>query len=287
MGVGTQNFGQGAADFYMNPFQQSVTNTALREAMQRGTMQKQDAAMGAIGRGTFGGARQALMQAEGDRNLGQQLSDIQFRGSQEAFQNAQQQVQADQARRMQADLANQGAGLQAQLANQQAGLTTGQANLQSLLGVQQLGAGQSMDAQRANQAAALQAAQMNQQGQQFGATLGSQLGLAGLQGGIDTSKSLGALGSEQQQADIARLTAQGATGAEQQALAQRQLDADYQNQMARENEARQQLQFYSDILRGNAGALGSTQVQYTPPPSTASQIGGLGLAGLGLAKALG
>jgi len=144
-----------------------------------------------------------------------------------------------------------------------------------------------MDAQRANQAAALQAAQMNQQGQQFGATLGSQLGLAGLQGGIDTSKSLGALGSEQQQADIARLTAQGATGAEQQALAQRQLDADYQNQMARENEARQQLQFYSDILRGNAGALGSTQVQYTPPPSTASQIGGLGLAGLGLAKALG
>jgi hypothetical protein len=53
------------------------------------------------------------------------------------------------------------------------------------------------------------------------------------------------------------------------------------------NYEKQQLQYYSDILRGNAGALGSTAVQYAPAPSAASQIGGLGIAGLGLAKALG
>jgi hypothetical protein len=57
--------------------------------------------------------------------------------------------------------------------------------------------------------------------------------------------------------------------------------------MAKLNYEKQQLQFYSDILRGNAGALGSTAVQYAPAPSMASQVGGLGLAGLGLAKALG
>jgi hypothetical protein len=33
--------------------------------------------------------------------------------------------------------------------------------------------------------------------------------------------------------------------------------------------------------------LGSTQVQYAPAPSLASQIGGLGLAGLGLYNILG
>jgi len=38
----------------------------------------------------------------------------------------------------------------------------------------------------------------------------------------------------------------------------------------------------SDILRGNAGALGSTDVQYAAAPSLASQIGGgvAGIAGL-------
>jgi hypothetical protein len=253
-GVSTDAFGANAAQSYMSPYQQNVTDTALREARLQGDLQKQAGMLGSMGRGTFGGARQALIQAEQGRGLNQQLSDIQYKGMQDAFSQAQAQFNADQARRLQAQQTNQAA---------------------------------SLESQKANQAAGLQAAQLNQQGQQFGATLGSQLGLAGLQAGVDTSKALGALGTEQQQAELARLTAQGASGAEIQALQQRIADTNYQNQMANQNFARQQLQFYSDILRGNAGALGSTQVQYTPAPSTASQIGGLGLAGLGLAKALG
>ena len=47
------------------------------------------------------------------------------------------------------------------------------------------------------------------------------------------------------------------------------------------------LEYQSNILRGTAGALGSTRTQYTPQPSMASQIGGLGLAGLGLYNMLG
>jgi hypothetical protein len=220
-----QSFGSAQAQQYMNPYQQNVTNTAMREAMLKGQMDRNAGMLGSIGRGTFGGARQALLQAEQGRGLNQQLADIQYRGSADAYQNAQAQFNADQQRQ--------------------------------------------------------------QQAQQYAASLGSQLGQLGLGAGIDTSKALGALGTEQQQADLARLTAQGAVGAEQQAMGQKQADVDYQNKMARENYARQQLQFYSDILRGNAGALGSTQVQYMPTPSTASQVAGLGLAGLGLAKALG
>ena len=220
-----QTFGTAQANQYMSPYQQAVTNMALREAQAKGLQDKQALMTGAIGRGTFGGARNALLQAEQQRGLNQQLADIQAKGSQEAYTNAQAQFNADQARQ--------------------------------------------------------------QQAQQYAATLGAQLGQAGLTAGVDTSKALGALGTEQQQADLARLTAQGAVGAEQQALAQKQADIDYQNKMAQQNYAKQQLQFYSDILRGNAGALGSTQVQYTPTPSATSQIAGLGLAGLGLAKALG
>jgi hypothetical protein len=287
MGVGTQNFGQDAANFYMNPYQQNVTDIALREARQQADLQKQAGAMGSIGRGTFGGARQALLQAEGDRNTMRTLGDIQAQGSQQGFQNAQAQFQADQARQLQAQQANQQAGLQAALANQQAGLTTGQTNLQALLGVQQLGSGQSLEAQKANQAAGLQAAQLSQQGQQFAAGLGKDIGLAGLGVGLDSSKALGAMGTEQQNAELARLQAKVAMGDKEQAQKQGETDTDYQNRMSALNYEKQQLQYYSDILRGNAGALGSTAVQYAPAPSAASQIGGLGIAGLGLAKALG
>jgi hypothetical protein len=218
-------FGSAEAARYMSPYASAVTDQAVREARRSGDIARTSSAMSAIGRGTFGGARQALIQSEADRNLAQNIADIRAKGAQEAYTNAQAQFNADQARQ--------------------------------------------------------------QQAQQYAATLGSQLGLAGLQAGVDTSGKLGALGTEQQAADLARLTAQGATGAEQQALAQKQADIEYQNKMAQQNYAKQQLQFYSDILRGNAGALGSTQVQYTPAPSTTSQIAGLGLAGLGLAKALG
>jgi hypothetical protein len=220
-----QAFGGAQAQQYMNPYMQNVTDIAVREAQARGLQEKQNLMTGAIGRGTFGGARNALLQAEQQRGVNQQLADIRTKGAAEAYQNAQQQFNADQQRQ--------------------------------------------------------------QQAQQYAATLGAQLGQTGIAAGIDTSKALGALGTEQQQADLARLTAQGATGAQQQELAQRQADIDYQNKMAQLNYPRQSLQFYSDILRGNAGALGSTQVQYTPAPSQASQIAGLGLAGLGLAKALG
>lgn len=221
--VGT--FGAREAAQYMSPYASAVTDQAVREAALKGQLDKQAGAMSAIGRGTFGGARQALLQAEQGRGLTQTLADIRAKGAQEAYTNAQAQFNAEQARQ--------------------------------------------------------------QQAQQYAATLGAQLGQAGITAGIDTSKALGALGTEQQQADLARLQAQTATGAEQQTLAQKQADIDYQNRMAQQNYAKQQLQFYSDILRGNAGALGSTQVQYTPTPSATSQIAGLGLAGLGLAKALG
>jgi hypothetical protein len=220
-----QTFGAQQAAQYMSPYQQAVTDIALREARQQGALQRQAGAMGAIGRGTFGGARQALLQAEADRNLGRQLADIQAQGGERAFQLAQQQFNADQQRQ--------------------------------------------------------------QQAAQYAAGLGAQLFGTGLGGMQQAATGLGALGATQQQADLARLQAQAATGAEQQALAQKQADIDYQNRMAQQNWAKQQLQFYSDVLRGNAGALGSTQVQYTPAPSQLSQIGGLGLAGLGLAKALG
>jgi hypothetical protein len=127
------------ADYYGDPYQQKVTDIALREGRRQGDIAAQQGAMGAIKRGTFGGARQALLQSEQERNLQQNLADIQAKGSQAGFQSSQQQFNADAARQ-----------LQAQQANQQAG--QGAAQLQSQIGLGGLTAG--LDASRAQAAAA-------------------------------------------------------------------------------------------------------------------------------------
>jgi len=106
------------------------------------------------------------------------------------------------------------------------------------------------------------------------------LGLQGLQQGLTGSELLGKLGSARQQADLDRLKAQGAVGSQEQQLEQQKLDALYQAAMEGRDWDKSQLQFFSDIMRGNAGALGSQTVSYNKS-NPLTQAAGLGVAGLG------
>jgi hypothetical protein len=222
----------GTASAYMSPYLRASLDPQLAYQQQLYGQQNAAGAAGAIGRGTFGGARQALMQSQNQQNQNMNLGNILGQGLNTGYNNAQQQFNADQAR-------------------------------------------------------SLQAQQSNQQAQGQNAALQGQLGTAGLQAGLQGSQALGQLGATQQTADLARLQAQGAVGAQQQQQQQQQLNTAYQNWQTAQNYPKSQLEYLSNILRGNAGALGSTQVAYTPAPSTASQVAGLGLAGLGLYNVLG
>ena len=133
----------------------------------------------------------------------------------------------------------------------------------------------------------MKGAELGQQGQQFAAGLGKELGIAGLQTGMEGASKQGALAATQQTADLERLKAQAASAGESQAMEQERLNQQYQQFMDKQNYQKSQLDYLSNILRGNASALGSTQVQYAPAPSLASQLGGVGLAGLGLYNILG
>jgi len=242
--VQTGQFTQpGVAQSYMDPYTQAVVDVQKQEALRQANIQRAGGAMGSISRGTFGGARQALMQTEQDRATQDLLNKIQAEGGSRAFQQAQQTFQADQARQLQAA--------------------------------------------QANQAAQMQAAQLGQQAQQFGAGLGKDVGLAGLATGLETGKATGQLGATEQMANLERLKAQAASGAEKQALQQEIDNLAYQQFKEQQDYQRGLLEYQSNILRGTAGALGATQVAYAPAPSLASQLGGLGLAGLGLYNILG
>ena len=119
-----QKFGQEQAQQYMSPYIQSVIEQQQRDAERQsqimGTQQQAQAAQA----GAFGGGRDAIMRAERERNLALQKGDITATGMQNAFNAAQQQYNADQAKGLQGYslLGQQGQaalGLQNQIGGQQ------------------------------------------------------------------------------------------------------------------------------------------------------------------------
>lgn len=230
-GISTGTFSPAAASYYMSPYATNVSDIAARELRRQGDITKAQGAMGAIGRGSFGGARQALMQAEQERGLQQNIADVYTKGQQAAFENAQKIYGEDTAR--------------------------------------------SLQAQQANVAA-----------EQAAAQLAGQTGVSGLQAGLEASRAQSATAAAEQTANLERLKTQAASEQEKQALEQKILDIKYQQAMEARDFEKKQIEFYNAILRGNTG-LASTQIQYAPAPSGISQIGGLGLGALGLAKAFG
>jgi hypothetical protein len=180
--VSTQSFNQsGTAQDYMNPYMQNVVDIQKREAQRSADIAGTQRGAQAAQSGAFGGSRQAIMDAEANRNLSQQLGDIQATGSQAAFQNAQQQFNAEQA-----------AGLQAQQSNQQAGITTGGQNLSANLSTQQLGTQTGLQSSLANLSAEQQANVQNQasqlQTQGLNAQQAMQAALSNQQYGLETQK---------------------------------------------------------------------------------------------------
>ena len=175
--IGTNSFTQpGTADAYMSPYMQSVVDIQKREAARQsgiqGTQQQAQAAQA----GAFGGSRDAIMRAERERNLAQQMGDIQATGSQAGFQNAQQQFNAEQAARLQAAQANQQTGLTAAQANQGVQQQAGLQNLSAGLQTQGLQAQTGLQAQQANQQTGLQALLANQQAGMQTGQFNSQMG---------------------------------------------------------------------------------------------------------------
>jgi hypothetical protein len=98
--LGTAEIGTQDIQRRMDPFLQNVVDIAKREATRDEEVAQQRRAAQAVGAGSFGGSRQAIVEAEANRNLQRQLSDIQAAGLSTAFQNAQRAAEAQRAREM-------------------------------------------------------------------------------------------------------------------------------------------------------------------------------------------
>ena len=92
-------------DEYMNPFQQAFVDRQKRLAREESDRQQKEIAQAAAVAGGLGGYREGIMQSERQRNLSNQLQDIQAAGDLENFRQAQQAFEADRlARQRGADI---------------------------------------------------------------------------------------------------------------------------------------------------------------------------------------
>lgn len=224
----SQSFTQpGMAGNYMSPYMQNVVDIQKREADRQSEIQRNVSQAQSVGQGAYGGSRQAIVEAERQRNLGQQMNDIQMQGSQAAYNQAMQQFNAEQ------------------------GQTQAAANLNA------------------------------QQGQ-----FGAGLGLQGLQTALTGANTLGNLGQTQFGQNTQAIGLQNQMGLQQQQQAQNVLNTQYQDYTNAMQYPYQQLGFMSDILRG-APLSNTTQTMFSPPPSTTSQLVGLGTAAYGASKMFG
>lgn len=261
LGVGSQNFGAQSAQDYMSPYAQQAIDPTLRENQRQFDVATTGRQAAATRSGAFGGSRQAIEQSEAQRNLSQLQSNTQAQGMQNAFQNAQQQFNADQARRMQAQQLNQAAQLQAQGQGLQQNLAANQQGMQNAQLMAQYGlAGQ----------------QAGEQSRQFGANLGLQ----GLQQQLAAAGMMGNLGQNQYTQAMGINAAQQQAGAQQQAQTQQGLSNQYQDFLNQQNYPYKQIGFMSDVLRGTPTSGGATSMYQAPAPLSTSLLG-LGQAGLG------
>jgi len=210
-GFDTGTFGRKEARRYMSPYQQAVTNVAIRKAREEATRQGGIDQLGAAARGSAGGSRSAIMDAMRLRGLTDTVGDLQAKGSEQAFRLAQQQFERDRT----------------------AGMT---------------------QAERDRQAR------------------------------FDAAQGLTGVGAMEARLDLQRLAAQQAAGAALTGKRQDILDQRYADFLRQRDYPKEQLGWYSNIVRGLPAGLASSSITYGREPSFGQQALG---AGLGLASIYG
>jgi hypothetical protein len=241
--AGTTAYKPSSVTDFMNPYQENVTRAALAEMNRQAQIQQQGVASAAAKAGAFGGSRFGVQQAE----LGRNLAEVQSKKIFEDYYNNYAQAQK----------ASMDAWSQQQQRSQAAG------NL--LLGVGNSVANANIAAGNMGVNAATQAGQL--QGT-------SAAGIASL--GTATA-ALGQQQSGLQQGDVSFLYN---LGEKQQAQQQKEFDASRQTQIQQLYEPYQRVSFLSDIYKGAPSSQQTISQTSAPSASLASQVAGLGTAGL-------
>lgn len=296
------------AQAYMSPYMDDVVARQKAGAITDYNRLRSDRNAAAIKASAFGGSRQAVADYLAEEGLSSNLADIEAKGRQSAYENAQSQFERDRASKLTSDTGNADRGLTAATEAARQYLQAAQGNQSKALTLSQLRATMGLDAAKTNQAMSLETQKAGEASKQFGANLdqqsaeaaaklgldastanesaklaAAQLGLSGANSWADIMAKLGDLGQAQEgmtrQANLDKLTAGGILDKQ----AQAGLDLAYSDFENQRDYDRQTLNWLNGILRGVPVQSNSTVSQYGASNPYAS-LAGLGLGSLGLSQ---
>lgn len=244
----TRQFGGAEAQQYMDPYMQTVVGRQQDDAFEQFQRMQAGRDASAVQAGAFGGSRQGVQQGIAEEALGRQLGDIQATGSQRAFEQAQQQFERDRTAQMQTE------------------------------------------EQRAADAARVQGIDVSEQSRVQGATADEamrqrEFQLQGMGFTADMAREVANLGERARAGDIQAAQLLEAQGLGQMARDQAGLDINYEDFLRQQNFPKDQLGFYSNILRGlPVGDAGTTTTQQ--PYNPMQQALGAGISAVGLYRGM-
>ena len=278
---------------FMSPYQQNVIDIQKREATRTSDIMGKGIEDQATAAGSLGGYREAILQAERQRNLGQQLGDIQATGSQAGFMSAQQQLAAERA----ANLGGSQLGLQGFTAAEQArqaqeklgqsGFQVGQQALQQQ-GSQQIQAYQAGETARQQAAKlGLSVTQQNEAARQAQEKYRQSAFDLSSRYNLQAAEGLQNVGGLMRDDATNRISALQTSGSGARALDQASLDMGYEDFLRQQNYTKQQLGDFGSLLRGVPVTPNQQVSTYQQQPGLFQQAIGAGLTGLGISRGYG
>jgi len=252
---------QGISQF-MNPYQQEVIDSTMRQLDRQTDIARQGDAAKAIQSGAFGGSREGIQRSERDRGLQQVKADTL---SKLLSSNYAQALQGSQnAAKLQAGLGQASGDLGARFG----ALGQGRGDLGARFA--QLGQGRGQLGTSLGQLGST----LGNIGGQY-STAGGRQGAIGQQFGqlAGTTSDIGRLQQAMGQADVSQLSQLGAMRQQQQ---QAQLDAYRQNQMQKTQDPYTRLQIGQNLLQGMPSSSIPSTFAQTATPSANPFLQGIG-----------
>lgn len=244
----TRQFGGAEVQQYMDPYMDTVVRRQQDDAFEQFQRMQAGRDASAVQAGAFGGSRQAVQQGMAEEALGRQLGDIQATGSQRAFEQAQQQFERDRSAQMQ----------------------TEEQRAAEAARVQGIDVSEQARVQRATADEAMRQREFQLQNMGFTA---------------DMAREVANLAERARAGDIQAAQLLEAQGLGEMAREQAGLDINYEDFLRQQNFPKDQLGFYSNILRGlPIGDAGTTTTQQ--PYNPMQQALGAGISAVGLYKGM-
>lgn len=279
------SFTSADAQKYMSPYLQASLDPQIAEARRQAQITQAQSGSKLAQAGAFGGSRQAIMDAEAQRNLGTNLANITGQGYNTAFTSAQQQFNAEQARKIQEAQLQAQYGLSAEQAAEasrqfgaQQGMTGAQsaaqyglAEKQAAEASRQYGSTQGMTAAQLAAQYGLSGQQATEASKQFGAGYGLQSQQAALQ----AAQAQASLANLQNQLGLSNIGAQLSGGAAQRGITSEGIAADKAAFEQQRQQPYEQLKFQQSMLAGlPMSAVTNTPGEMTDLGSLLSTLGG-------------